>query len=273
MKHNAMVSRRQLMTLGMAGLAGLLLPRRPVLADSHTLEDQLRGELEITAEHFRSEGAPQTARSRSEDAFIEEITNPVLAELPQLGATAAEIQSLRISLDQVQSKVGEITEDWASQIVNVQSLMDAFKLDLEAQTRLAQPTFPPPFFPTFNIDIGSPTPATSQTPAEMLGNLRAGGFPVNPWQISLDWNQHPLQIHAHSEFFDELLMRASIEANDFLDADLNLKSPAGRVNQRVEWRFFQNGALNELTGDFLGEFNRDNSNEVVFPIVNVTFRF
>lgn len=265
------VSRRQVVTLGMAGLAGLLLPRRHVLADSHTLEDQLRGELEITAQHFRSEGGPQTARSRLEDAFKLEITDPVIAELPQLGATAAELNSISLSLDQVQSKVGEVTEDWASQIVTAESLMDAFKLDLGAQARLAQPTFPPPFSPQITLDPGFPTPATSQTPAEMLGNLRAGGFPVNPGQISLDWVQRPLQIHAHSELFDELFMRASIEANDFLDLDLNPRSPAGRVNERVEWRFFQNGAPNELIGDFLGEFN---SNEVVFPgFIIITVRF
>ena len=271
MKHDShltKVSRREVMTLGMAGLTWLLIPCKDVLADSHTLADQIRHELEETAENFISEGIPQIARSGLEGVFRDQVRAPVLSDLQILGASFEERTRITLALDEVQDVVGDVTEDWASRILKGGNIVDTLKLSLDA--RFDQPTFPPPFNPGFEFDIGIPKPSTSQSPLDMLQRLRVGEFPIDPDKLIIKWDVFDLKA---TSTFDKLRLRGSVEASNFFDPDFQLKSPAWKAKATLDWDFIQNGALNNLSAEIFGEFNREGSGDVWGVLVKLQFRF
>jgi hypothetical protein len=250
------VSRRHVIGLGTLGLAALLFPRRDVHADSHTLREKLTLELDEFAANLIGTGVPQLARSAADEAFTTGIKDPVLSQLS--GATSQERQQISLALDQVQDIVGDVTQDWTSRVIRSGNIVDTLQQSLDARLKLDQPTFQYPFNPGYNFEIGIPRPSTSQNVLEMLENLRMNKFPIDPQKLSLNWDV--FNFEANSDF-DRLRIRGSVSADHFFDSSFQLISPAWKAKAGLEWRFFQNGALNNLSAEVFGEFNR-NSGDV-----------
>lgn len=264
----APVSRRQMMTLGIVGLTWLLVPGREVRADWQTLGEKLAEELQKHGEDFLLNGIPQMARSALDEAFVSGIRNPVLAGLS--GATPEERQHIGLALDEVQDIQGDVIQNWTSRMMRGGNIMDSLKQSVDARLKLDQPTFQYPFDSGFSFEVGIPKPSTSQTPLEMLENLRLDRPVIDPTKLSLSWDVFDFQSNSD---FDRLRVRGSVKADNFLDSSFHVISPAWKANASLEWTFFQNGALNSLSVQMFGEFNRQNSGDVWGASFNYTVRF
>jgi hypothetical protein len=103
----------------------------------------------------------------------------------------------------------------------------------------------------------------------MLERLRAGEFPIDPEKLSLKWDVFDLKANST---FDSLRIRGSVEADNFFDADFQLQSPGWKAKAALDWEFIQNGALNSLSAEVFGEFNRGGG-DVWGVLFSLRFRF
>ena len=263
------MSRRRVAALSLGGVASLLLPARAVRGDSHTLAARLRRELKELSTDLATKEIPRFARSVVEDVFDEKVAEPAKKDLLSLSPTFQEERRIDEALDMTKLRIGDLTETFTAALLRGDDVLDTLRQSADVSSRLDQPTFQYPFTPEFSYDVGTPTPSTSQSAADMLQTLREGDFPVDPSQLSVKWDF--IDLTASTEF-DRVRFTASVEADDFLDRSFNIVPPNWKAEARLSWRMFQNGAVNELNAAFRGEFPRD-EDDVWTLLISGRFRF
>jgi hypothetical protein len=251
------VSRRQVMTIGIAGLTWLVFPCREAFSSWDTLGDQLVSEMEKFAEDLVFSQIPLQARQRFDDAFTDNIRTPVLSALS--GASPPERAAISSNLGTLQDFLGDVIQDWTGRTLRGGNVLDTLNQSLELRLRLEQPTFQHSFDPGFSYELGFPKPSTTQPPLEMLQNLRNGDPVLDLTQVGLNWPV--FEMHANSDF-DSLGLKGSVHAERLFDSSGRLISPQWGATGTLGWTMYQNGGMNHLDVQLQGEFNKDNSGNV-----------